>query len=533
MVEGKGRIYSLEILKIIDNICKNNNLKYSLLFDTLVSQDREEGYASWLSNIVIGLLYPEYIQLQQLVEKEKDIYVLSKDNIQDYNVQYSQICMRSKVNLPEGREKDLPYYDYSIWVYPIFYAGNTKKECQEIINKFNFYDECEQATAPIPYARGVKKKIEMHKCKNLLGLKKKEELNTKRFFIEFLENAQKPSKYVFIPSKEFRLKSISCLASTYENVENYNFSGEKVYCIKQKKEWIAEQFSRENIRYMIRTPANVGLIKGPEVIRRVQLVALDILIEFDRICQQHNIPYILFAGTLLGAIRHKGFIPWDDDIDVAILEEDWVRFSKVIEQELDSEKYFLRTQETDKDDNLVFYQIKRNNTVYVKGGRDNFDTHKGIFLDILPFHNSPNNIIDFIIQDKLCHFLKTMTWAHMGYTYEKRPFYKQYYTLLSIISNKKSYKMFYKLANKVKKESPYLSFQSVVRNPYKKGFNQRKFFEERCYVEFEGHYFPAPKDYDESLRHFYGEDYMKLVTPLDRVNKHLPAKIELNGLYEL
>ncbi len=529
-IKPKGRKFSLAILSRVHDICERDNIPYSILFRTLMSQYEEQKDASWLGSIVIGLFYPDYIRLCEAVKKEEDIYVLNRDNNKNYNAYYSQICMKSRVVLPEGREEDQPYYDYSIWAYPIFYAGSTKKEFKDNRKNFEYYLRCEGALAPLPYQKGLKRKLRAVKAEIWYRRSKKKRAETEAFFSTFLKEAQTPSKYILIPCQN-RMAGDMRLADTYRDLETCPFGDLHVSCIKAKKEWIDGYYSQYDQKMMMCRPANRALIEGPEIVRQVQMVALENLCEFDRICKKHGIPYILMAGTLLGAIRHKGFIPWDDDIDVAMLEDDWLRYSETIEKELDKERFFLRTQKTDKDDNLVFYQIKRNGTAYVKGGRDDFDTHRGIALDILPFHNSPGNRITFFLQDKICRFFKTMTWAHMGHTDEKRPFFKTYYGLLAKVSNKTSSRLYYKFANAVKNKGPYLSYLCVTRNPYHKGFNQRKFFEDRCEVEFEGHMFPAPREWDEFLLACYGKDYMKLLTPARRVNRHLPARIELNGLY--
>ena len=86
-----------------------------------------------------------------------------------------------------------------------------------------------------------------------------------------------------------------------------------------------------------------------DLLQRLRPLWLDMLLEVDRICRKHNIKYSLDGGTLLGCIRHKGFIPWDDDVDVIMLREEYEKFVAVCKNELDTEKFFLQDFRTDKE----------------------------------------------------------------------------------------------------------------------------------------------------------------------------------------
>ena len=81
----------------------------------------------------------------------------------------------------------------------------------------------------------------------------------------------------------------------------------------------------------------------PRTLRKAQLIMLDMLIEFDAICKKHQLQYWLDSGTLLGAVRHQGFIPWDDDIDICMERNDYQKFIQICSQEL-SKEYFLQTK---------------------------------------------------------------------------------------------------------------------------------------------------------------------------------------------
>ncbi len=102
-----------------------------------------------------------------------------------------------------------------------------------------------------------------------------------------------------------------------------------------------------------------------KVLRMIQLVQLEMLIELDKICKNNKIKYQLYSGTLLGAVRHKKFIPWDDDVDVCLLRKDYDKLIKILGHELKS-KYFFQTHITDKNYIHAFARIRKNNTLMLQ-----------------------------------------------------------------------------------------------------------------------------------------------------------------------
>ena len=123
------------------------------------------------------------------------------------------------------------------------------------------------------------------------------------------------------------------------------------------------------------------------LIRRHQLKMLEMVKELDRICKKHNIPYFLYGGTLLGAIRHNGFIPWDDDLDVGLLRKDYVKLMKVLPQEL-PKHIALQTNETDKNYFYFFAKLRDKRSLLDEGNAyERYFKERGVFVDIFPFDN--------------------------------------------------------------------------------------------------------------------------------------------------
>lgn len=273
-------------------------------------------------------------------------------------------------------------------------------------------------------------------------------------------------------------------------------------------------------------------------LKTIQDIQLEILIEFDKICRQNNIKYQLFAGTLLGAVRHKGFIPWDDDVDVCMLREDYKKFLKVCNTELDN-KYFLQTYETDKRYIHSFARIRKNNTLAVQEIYSEIDMHYGIFIDVFPLDNvSPNTI-----KGKLQRFIIYPFRNIKRYKIKKRSLnsstiYKKWVKLMIYYSLKLfSIKTLNKLETRIacifeKEKTTYITtLTDAGINEYYRYMSKRDEFYNVVEIEFEGKMFLAPRNYEEVLNKNFG-DYMSLPPLEDRIPHHGLIEVSSNAKSE-
>lgn len=269
---------------------------------------------------------------------------------------------------------------------------------------------------------------------------------------------------------------------------------------------------------------SIDVLNDPNTLKKVQNVQLEILKEFDRICRKNNITYQLWAGTLLGAIRHEGFIPWDDDIDVAMLRSDYEKFISICNKELD-DKYFIQTFKTDPNSQSLFAKIKKNGTIYRENRVKNTEMHHGIFIDIFPLDNVKDNKKYYTIKLKIASFLYRI---HIGLAtaYDDASNAKK--KIKSVLNKLINNKIKFKLKNIIEKLITYENKNdSNYINHLTNGINierldkflvKKDTFNNVIEKSFEGEKFFVPENYDDLLKNIYG-NYMEL-PPIDQQTPH-------------
>ncbi|HHX38250.1 MAG TPA: LicD family protein, partial [Clostridiaceae bacterium] len=131
---------------------------------------------------------------------------------------------------------------------------------------------------------------------------------------------------------------------------------------------------------------------GSREIQQVHALQLHLLSEVDRLCRAHGIHYYLLFGTLLGAVRHAGFIPWDDDVDIGVKRDDYDRLLDLLELELDPERYFIQTAANDAGITIPFAKVRCQKTIFEEYNAPvGAEYHQGVFLDIFPLDNVPDD----------------------------------------------------------------------------------------------------------------------------------------------
>ncbi len=138
-----------------------------------------------------------------------------------------------------------------------------------------------------------------------------------------------------------------------------------------------------------------------DTIDRIQETEFDIMQKIDDICRAHKLTYFAIGGSVLGAVRHQGFIPWDDDIDIGMPRKDYEAFLKYASEEL-PEGYFLQTFFTEKKSPFYFAKVRKDNTKFVEYYLRDLDIHQGLFVDIFPFDNVPDNETVKKLHYRLC-----------------------------------------------------------------------------------------------------------------------------------
>ncbi len=244
-------------------------------------------------------------------------------------------------------------------------------------------------------------------------------------------------------------------------------------------------------------------------LRQVQLVQIEMLEEVDRICRKHKIQYSIIAGTLLGAVRHGGYIPWDDDADIAMLRTEYEKFREVVRTELDHSRFYFQDNRRTKGYRWGYGKLRRKNSLFVREHQEHMPYRQGIFIDIFPLDGVPDNYFLRSIKNFECFCMRKILWSKVGCFADQKLVKRLWFRLLCKIPEKTIWRYYNKMvvnANKKKTRMVRILMFPTANSEY--GY-YRNWYENNVDTVFEGKTLQGIKDYDSYLHFKFGE-YMKL-----------------------
>lgn len=259
--------------------------------------------------------------------------------------------------------------------------------------------------------------------------------------------------------------------------------------------------------------------------KKVWNIELEMLKKLDKICKDNNIKYSLAGGSLLGAVRHKGYIPWDDDIDIMMQRNEYEKFLEIAQKQFEF-PYFIQYYKTEKYYNRGHAQIRNSNTTAIINGDEYNDFNKGIFIDIFPLDNIPDSedekkkFLKKILKHKkkLEFFYNIRSSSKIKY-YVKKIIRKIKYTFIDYNKEIEKFENLLKKYNNIEtKQCGALGFRP---DEFK---YETQWFKEIIEVPFENMKVKIIRNYDEALKRQYN-DYMKI--PKDK-NGSIHGKVIFN-----
>lgn len=251
----------------------------------------------------------------------------------------------------------------------------------------------------------------------------------------------------------------------------------------------------------------------------------EMIVRIDAICRKHDIQYFLVGGSALGAVRHKGFIPWDDDFDIGMLREDYQKFQEIAPKEFEGTNFFWQTIDTEEEYNLPFGKIRDSSTTNMSKQHMMYKINHGVWIDVFCYETLPTSKI----KQNLCKKISSMVYMAWNHDYSSGWLKNSIVKIGVKLRGTKQYvkdmvKISYNLGKNSEKE-----YMTTVPFPVKVPYSSLK---ETIYIPFEDVMLPVPKDYDAYLKGIFGNNYMQEPTEEQKMAVlHQPEILDLHKSY--
>lgn len=237
-------------------------------------------------------------------------------------------------------------------------------------------------------------------------------------------------------------------------------------------------------------------------------VILEIALDFDNFCKENDITYYLMGGSALGAIRHQGFIPWDDDFDVFMDRENYLKFIQVAKSKLDTNKYYFQEEDTEEWP-LFFSKIRMNNTTFIEKDVADRKMHHGIYIDIMCLNYTYNNKLLRYFQYIVARILSSSALSKKGYITKSKT-KKMILAISRLLTFGPLKNILLKMVRVKKPKKLNLIAHFFGRAPFSKTTFPVTFLSTPRYTSFENLLLPVPKEVEKYLVIRYGNKYMEL-----------------------
>lgn len=258
------------------------------------------------------------------------------------------------------------------------------------------------------------------------------------------------------------------------------------------------------------------------VVRKLQKAELMILCDVDKVCRDNGLKYYMIGGTLLGAVRHKGFIPWDDDIDLVMFRKDYDKLCDLFMRDF-SDKYFVQKFETDLHYTRYIMKIRLQGTKHIEQGVSDIQMNHGIYIDIFPMDYLKNDGVITHIRGWVFRALlaiKNVKHRTNHFAGVKKVLSKIGAILLFVVPDKLINCLFRIVCEADNKNDCKYITNFASHFKWKKQMYPISYFGDGVELPFEGHMFPAPKEYEKILERLYG-NYMELPPENKRVSHNI------------